>query len=162
MLIEPPSVFNANINAIRKHNNAGVYDIHTNIMQYPAIMQPTRARIEQISPEDEASRAEKSELFPAVPYKMSRNFAVMDISYEGGGCGQAATTTGAPDFLSSFNGLDAVSEETRKLLPEDCRRALDAAISKEKGWQNRWGAEETTTARRAPVIDKAIVPYSMS
>ena len=156
------SVFNAGINAIRKMNNAGVYDIHTNVMQYPAIMQPTRARIEQVAPGDETSRADKTEIFPAVPPKMSRNFAVMDISYEGGGYGQAAATTGAPDFLASFNGLGAVSEDTRRLLPDDCRRALDAAIGKGKDWRNRWGPEEKTMARRAPVIDKAIVPYSMS
>ncbi|KAK0383353.1 hypothetical protein NLU13_9266 [Sarocladium strictum] len=155
------SVFNAGINAIRKMNNAGVYDIHTNIMQYPAIMQPTRARVEQIAPEDEEARAAGSTLFAPVPHKLSRNFAVIDTSYEGGGCGAAAAKTDTTDFLASFNGLEAVSDEIRNLLPESCRRAFDGAVNKSREWESRWGTEEQMMARRAPVIDKAIVPYSM-
>lgn len=156
------SVFNAGINAIRKMNNAGVYDIHTNTMQYPAIMQPTRARVEQIGPEDEEARAAGSELFTPVPHKLSRNFAVMDTSYESGGYGSAAAKTDTTDFLATFNGLESVPAEIRNLLPEDCRRAFDGAVSKDREWQSKWGTEEQMMARRAPVIDKAIVPYSMS
>ncbi|KAL2207446.1 nuclear localization protein [Sarocladium strictum] len=156
------SVFNAGINAIRKMNNAGVYDIHTNTMQYPAIMQPTRARVEQIAPEDEEARAAGSELFTPVPHKLSRNFAVMDTSYESGGYGSAAAKTDTTDFLATFNGLESVPAEIRNLLPEECRRAFDGAVSKDREWQSKWGTEEQMMARRAPVIDKAIVPYSMS
>lgn len=131
-------------------------------MQYPAVMQPTRARIEQIAPEDEAARAEGSELFPPVAPKLSRNFAVMDTSFEGGGTGSAAATADSTDFLAAFNGLGAVPEDIRNLLPEDCRRAFDSAVSKDKEWESRWGPEGDVMSRRAPVIDKAIVPYSMS
>jgi chromatin structure-remodeling complex protein RSC7 len=143
-------------------NNAGVYDIHTNTMQYPAIMQPTRARVEQIAPEDEEARAAGSELFTPVPHKLSRNFAVMDTSYESGGYGSAAAKTDTTDFLATFNGLESVPAEIRNLLPEECRRAFDGAVSKDREWQSKWGTEEQMMARRAPVIDKAIVPYSMS
>lgn len=159
---ESYSTFNAGINAIRRMNNAGVYEIHTNTMQYPSIMQPTRARIEQVAPEDEETRAEGSELFPAVAPKMSRNFAVVDTTYESGGFGAAAATADSTDFLAAFDGLGAVPEGIRELLPEDCRRAFEGALSKGKEWESRWGTEEQMMARRAPIIDKAIVPYSMS
>jgi chromatin structure-remodeling complex protein RSC7 len=43
---------------VRRENLNGTYDIHTNLMQYPKIMQPTHARWERIEPpqSDEDSR----------------------------------------------------------------------------------------------------------
>lgn len=35
---------------MRRANLGGVYDVHTNIMQHPKIMQPTHARWERVSP----------------------------------------------------------------------------------------------------------------
>lgn len=35
---------------MRRANLGGVYDVHTNIMQYPKIMQPTHARWERVPP----------------------------------------------------------------------------------------------------------------
>ncbi|KAK0760096.1 hypothetical protein N5P37_007176 [Trichoderma harzianum] len=158
------SAFNAGINAIRKLNNAGVYDIHTNIMQYPASMQPTLARIEQVAPQDEEATRGHA-MFPPVPLKMSRNFSIIDTYFEtpsAGGALAAVETSDPADFVSQFNGLSAVSDEIRDLLPPDCREAFNKAVQREEGWRSRWGSEATHMARKDPVIDKAIVPYNMT
>ncbi|KAL4811517.1 chromatin remodelling complex Rsc7/Swp82 subunit-domain-containing protein [Aspergillus unguis] len=44
--------FNAALSQIRQQNLGGIYDIHTNIIQYPKIMQPTHARWERLPPPD--------------------------------------------------------------------------------------------------------------
>ncbi|KAF4467537.1 hypothetical protein FALBO_5589 [Fusarium albosuccineum] len=160
------STFNAGINAIRKLNNAGVYDIHTNVVQYPATMQPTRARIEQVAPEDEeATRG--SNVFPPIPGKMARNFYVADTYFETSSAGVISAsavndTAGSADFLAAFQGLSAVSDEIKDLLPPECRKAFDNAVDKETTWRSQWGPESEKASRRQPVIDKAIVPYSMT
>lgn len=47
-----PSTFNSNISTARRTNLQGTYDIHTNSMQYPKIMQPSHARWERVPPPD--------------------------------------------------------------------------------------------------------------
>ncbi|CBF74413.1 hypothetical protein AN4239.2 [Aspergillus nidulans FGSC A4] len=44
--------FNAVLSHTRQQNLGGVYDIHTNIIHYPKIMQPTHARWERVPPSD--------------------------------------------------------------------------------------------------------------
>jgi len=46
------SRFNSTILNNRRENLEGLYDIHTNIMQYPRIMQPTHVRWESVTPPD--------------------------------------------------------------------------------------------------------------
>ncbi|KAJ5084445.1 Chromatin-remodelling complex RSC SWI/SNF subunit Rsc7/Swp82 [Penicillium alfredii] len=46
------SVFNSKLADMRRTNLGGVYDVHTNSMQYPKIMQPTHARWERVPPQD--------------------------------------------------------------------------------------------------------------
>lgn len=132
-------------------------------MQYPATMQPTQARIEQVAPEDEAA-TEDSIMFPPVPFKMARNFCVTDTYYEGPTAGVAPMAyerTNTADFLGSFNGLGAVPDDVKELLPPECRQAFDRALGNESEWKSRWGPEGDKMARGQLVIDKAIVPYSM-
>ncbi|KAK7430781.1 chromatin structure-remodeling complex subunit RSC7 [Neonectria magnoliae] len=158
------STFNASINAIRKLNNAGVYDIHTNVMQYPLTMQPTRARIEQVAPEDEGT-TQGTVTFPPVPPKMARNFYVADTYFEAPSVGvvsAAETQAESADFLASFSGLGAVSDDIKDLLPPECRKAFDQTLDKETAYRSQWGLESETMSRRQPIIDKAIVPYSMT
>ena len=129
-------------------------------------MQSTRVRIEQIAPEDEAAASsERSGMFPPVPLKLARNFCVIDTYLETPEAGVAPVTYDRPgqaDFLASLSGLGAVSSDIRDMLPADCRKAFDEALKHEEEWQGRWGPESETMSRRQPVIDKAIVPYSMS
>lgn len=133
-------------------------------MQYPATMQPTRARVEQVAPEDEEA-TKGSAVFPPVPLKLARNFHVADMYLEHSSRGMISAAYDkhdAPDFLSSFNGLEAVSDEIKDLLPPECRKAFDGALEKGSAWRSKWGTESESMSRRQPVIDKAIVPYSMA
>lgn len=157
------SIFNSGINAIRKLNNTGVYDIHTNMMLYPAIMQPTLARIEQVAPDDEAAD-EGSQMFPPVPPRLARNFLITDTYMESPPAGAASTALGrvvSAEVNKAYDGLSAVPDEIRELLPPECRTAFDKALQQDREWKARWGPERDKMARRDPIIDKAIVPYTM-
>ena len=135
-------------------------------MQYPAIMQPTRARILQVSQEEEedAASKESSTTFPPVSLKVARNFYVADTYYEGsrGGVSAMAYEEADPaDMLAAFKGLGAVSDDIKSLLPPECKKAFDVALGKEDKWKAGRGTESDNMHRTAPVIDKAIVPYSV-
>ncbi len=133
-------------------------------MQYPASMQPTLARIEQISP-DEEDAAKGNAKLPPVPSKMARNFLVTDTYlYSPVGLTPAAAQdrSDPADFLATFSGLSAVSDDIKNLLPPECRTAFDTAVDRDAEWKQQWGTEGENGARRMPIIDKAIVPYSMA
>ncbi|KAL2200754.1 chromatin remodelling complex Rsc7/Swp82 subunit-domain-containing protein [Corynascus similis CBS 632.67] len=173
------SQFNSMLSAVRRANLNGVYDIHTNQMHYPAVMQPTHARIEQIvdgeGGEGVDQTPEGKTKFPPIKPSISRNFLVMDMHLETPPAGVSAAAYDVPfrtsqvdrepsaaaDFLAPFKGLRAVPDEIRDLLPAECRQAFESARAKEDGWFERWGNEAEVTSRREPVVDKAIVPYSM-
>ena len=53
----PPSSFNHKLADMRRANLDGVYDVHTNIMQVPSIMQPTHARWERVPPAPDGTTA---------------------------------------------------------------------------------------------------------
>lgn len=175
MILTPTtSNFNSQLAEFRRFNQNGVYDIHTNQMHYPAVMQPTHARIEQIVDREDAP-PNNSAVFPNVKPSISRNFLVMDTHLETPPAGVAPAAYDVPfrtpqpdynasasaDFLAPFRGLRAVSDEIRDLLPEECKKAFDEARQKEVEWFSNWGNEAENTSRREPVVDKAIVPYSM-
>jgi len=168
------SNFNSRIGAFRRANLGGVYDIHTNIMQYPAIMQPTHARAEQVvdggasaaaaAADADAPGVEASTLFPPVPPKVARNFLVTDITLETPPAGISSASYSRPygevpaDFMAQFRGLSAVSDDIKDLLPPECRVAFDEALEHETQWHAKWGNEKDKMARREPVVDKGIVP----
>ncbi|KAK3323714.1 chromatin remodelling complex Rsc7/Swp82 subunit-domain-containing protein [Cercophora scortea] len=170
--------FNNILTVVRHQNMHGVYDIHTNSMLVPANMQPTHARIEQVIDYEEPSAEEVSTdtKFPPLKPAISRNFLVTDIHLETPPTGIQGASYEVPfrtsaadrkasaqaDFLAPFKGLGAVSDDIRDLLPEECRKAFDAAVKGEDEWFSRWGDEKTSACRREPVVDKAIVPYSMA
>ncbi|KAK4444896.1 chromatin remodelling complex Rsc7/Swp82 subunit-domain-containing protein [Podospora aff. communis PSN243] len=168
------SRFNSMLTAMRRNNINGVYEIHTNAMHYPATMQPTHARIEQVVDEETEGSSGPSS-FPPLKPAISRNFMVTDTYMETPPAGISQSSYNVPfrpsqqdhetyvqtDYLAPFQGLSAVPQEIRDLLPDDCREAFDKAVNREDEWHSKWGTEATTTSRREPVVDKAIVPYSM-
>ncbi|KAI8623334.1 hypothetical protein F5Y19DRAFT_481854 [Xylariaceae sp. FL1651] len=157
------SRFNAELAAVRRQNIAGVYDVHTNIMQYPAIMQPTHARIEQVADSVDPTESEDSARFPPLDPRIPRNFTVIDTYMETPPAGISSSVyeqREVPAFLSDFQGLGAVSNDILDDLPPECREAFDKALEKEKAWKSTWGPEKLMAHRRAPIIDAAIVPYS--
>lgn len=142
-------------------------------MQYPAIMQPTRARIEQIPPPEAGEEDDPaSQAFPPVPPSVARNFIVTDTYLEAPSGGIAPVTyddrpipevddSYIGDFLAPFRGLSAVSDDIKNELPPECREAFNKALEREKAWHAKWGTEKESKARRDPIIDKAIVPFNM-
>ncbi|OAA61793.1 Chromatin-remodelling complex, RSC SWI/SNF subunit Rsc7/Swp82 [Niveomyces insectorum RCEF 264] len=162
------SHFNSMLTAARLSTHQGVYDIHTNVMQRPAILQPQRARAVQIAPDEEnASSASPSSVFPPLAPPVPRNFFVSDIYMETPPAGVAPVAYerlngDRQDFLWPFQGLGAVSDDIKDLLPPECRKAFDEALGNEEQWFAKWGDEKDAMCRREPIIDKAIVPYAMT
>ncbi|KAK5653934.1 hypothetical protein OQA88_7859 [Cercophora sp. LCS_1] len=168
------SNYNASLTAMRERNKNGVYEIHTNSMHYPRNMQPTRVRFEQVA-DAEAEAASESRRFVPLDPAIARNFFVTDTYTEAPPAGISQTSYDVPfrnapvdyeaytqsDFLAPFQGLGSVSQDIRDELPEECRKAFDEALKTETQWHAKWGTESTSTSRREPVVDKAIVPYSM-
>jgi hypothetical protein len=155
------SQFNAEIGAIRRQNHrTGIYDIHTNMMQVPASMQPTHARIKQV--EDSTVGVPGSKIFTPLDPSIPRNIKVLDVTTETPPCGIAPGSfpgKDVPDFLRDFQGLGAMSDEIKDLLPPECRVAFDAALEKENKYKASLGNEKEATHRREPIIDISIVPY---
>ncbi len=166
------SSFNSMLTAARQTTLAGVYDIHTNVMQYPASMQPRRARAVAVNDndDDEDETDQKGQgLFTALPPQVARNFYVADLVLETPAAGIAPAAYDrfeevgeSGDMLAPFQGLGAVSDDVRALLPAECRAAFDAAAGRERAWLGQWGSEAEAMCRREPVIDKAIVPYAVT
>jgi chromatin structure-remodeling complex protein RSC7 len=168
---------------MRRKTLNGVYDPHTNMMHYPSIMQPTHARWERVpdieaksieemngslhsfskdhNHEDEISPdadARPASIFAPVKPAYSRNFLIVDTLYENPPYSHLGTP--GPDGCgidTSFNGLSAISDELKDLLPFECRKEFNKALSKELEWKEKWTTEAKDSMRRAPVIDKGLI-----
>jgi chromatin structure-remodeling complex protein RSC7 len=130
-------------------------------MQYPAIFQPTRARIEQVPPSDRAETTGSGTKFTPIRPVVARNFSVVDTYMEtplAGISPLAYDANPAADFLAPFKGLSVVSDEIKDLLPPECRKAFDDALARETAWKGKWRNEKEASCRRNPIIDKSIVP----
>ncbi|KAF7918039.1 hypothetical protein BELL_0077g00220 [Botrytis elliptica] len=168
------SRFNSAISAARRQNLNGIYDPHTNIMQYPRTMQPTHARWEQINDnEPQSPSADSSTLFPPVKPFFSRNLMIVDTYMESSpsthygvpgpdGAGWDLSAGGksngsAGDNLIGMDGLSGVSEDVLDVLPEDCRRAFEEAREREREWKGKWGSEVVDGGRRSVKVDKGLI-----
>lgn len=173
------SRFNDTLAAARRANLNGIYDPHTNVMQYPAIMQPTHIRwevapvetsetvngvngISHITHRDDENLpdadAKTVSIFAPVRPIYSRNFLIVDTVYENPPSSHLGVP--GPDGNSDdvgFNGLSSVSVDIRNELPPDCRKAFDEALAKELVWKSRWGTEAVDSKRKAPIIDKGLI-----
>lgn len=114
---------------------------------------------------DSSSQTDSDEnpRFPSLDPRIPRNFTVIDTYMETPPAGISSAVyekREVPGFLADFQGLGAVSSDILDELPPECRAAFDKALDKEKAWKATWGPEKTTTRRREPIIDAAIVPYS--
>ncbi|KAF2969202.1 hypothetical protein GQX73_g4306 [Xylaria multiplex] len=159
------SRFNAELAAVRRQNALGVYDVHTNLLQYPAIMQPTHARIEQVTDSSSPTDPNTNPRFPPLDPRIPRNFTVIDTYMETPPAGISSAVyekREVPAFLAEFQGLGSVSSDILDELPPECREAFDKALEREKAWKGKWGTEKAMAHRREPIIDAAIVPYTKS
>lgn len=91
------SRFNSSILSARRENLEGVYDIHTNVMQYPKIMQPTHARWERLPPSD-----------PGLTSKLTKGMSTLRLT-NGTSDGEPTTNGDVHDVPSSKEGKGATS-----------------------------------------------------
>ncbi|KAI9045800.1 uncharacterized protein KD926_007103 [Aspergillus affinis] len=96
------SNYNALISHARRANLDGYYDIHTNVLQYPKIMQPTHARWERLPPPD-----------PRVATKITQELSTLSLtngSDEGEEPPVEAST--APDETQENNEEEEAGKES--------------------------------------------------
>ncbi len=166
------SRFNSSLANARRQNLNGVYNVHTNVMQYPKIMQPTYARWEQVPPPNQKSPVspysidhvnknnddsddavaetdiEAEGLFPDIPPVFARNFMITDTYY-------VTPITSTQEFEgldedvtdTGLGGITQISERVLEALPEDCRRCVIKARSNERAWKEIWGSQHDDLAR---------------
>jgi chromatin structure-remodeling complex protein RSC7 len=158
------SEFNARIALQRRANLNGVYDIHTNQMHYPKIMQPTHARWEQIDDYEVQEKIENGEIeepkagetmFPPIDPVVSRNYMIIDTVFEAPPYNYPSRLVPGPDgdsFDIGFNGLSAVTDDVKDCLPPECREAFEEALEKETEWKSKWSGEAVDGHRRMPKI----------
>ncbi|KAL8715679.1 MAG: hypothetical protein Q9225_006317 [Loekoesia sp. 1 TL-2023] len=149
------SRFNTSIALTRRQNLEGVYDPHTNVLQYPRIMQPTHARWETCdtscySPSagsiDEDRRSDSK--FPRIPSILERNFLIADTYFLSPPVTSFAIPGPDGDVLDvGPPGLAATSENDAATMPFDCRRALESAQQEAMKWKSFWKGEGVDGAR---------------
>ena len=137
---------------MRQKNLEGVYDTHTNSLQYPKIMQPTHARWEEstcptYSPSAEPDQARESR-FPRVPAILKRNFLISDIYYVNPPVSDVGNPGPDGDILDvGTPGVATTSVSVAAEMPADCLLALKRARSDAMKWKNSWAGEERDGAR---------------
>lgn len=143
------SRFNSTLRSGRDENFGGVYDIHTNAMQWPAHFQPTHARWEAVNDQgdgaenDEASTSKLSKIPPVY----SRNFRIYDLCLEG----RPESSLPSPGYGSQGPSLTDISPNVLDELPADCRNALEQAVAREMCWRSTW-LNESINGHRAHIL----------
>lgn len=158
------SQFNNNLTAIRQENNEGLYDIHTNTIQWPRTMQPTHARWERVPHEKTNQQYPKqhkltngasgngngpdvdqelSTIFQALDPIYPRNFLIQDLCLEGA----PESKFGPPGLDNNPQSLSNISQDILDELPTDCRQAFEEAKARESTWRSRWNTETTDGKR---------------
>ncbi|KAL8874072.1 MAG: hypothetical protein Q9174_000543 [Haloplaca sp. 1 TL-2023] len=149
------SRFNSSISSVRQQNLAGAYDPHTNVLQYPRIMQATHACWEAL-PASSDSISQKSAHadaqvglgFSEVSSILERNFLVADTYFQGPP-GSNFGIPGPDGHILDIGppGLSAIDDQAADTLPADCQRALQSARDQAFMWKQAWGGESRDGAR---------------
>lgn len=155
-LLKSHSRFNSVLAGFRKEVLPGVYDIHTNTMQYPTTAQPTHARWERADTEPDVTAItngmnghtiESSDPTPTTLPKLdpvyARNFRIHDLCLESA----PDSTLGPPGLDLDPTSLINVSRDVLDELPVECRAAFMEARGRELEWKGRWLTEETDGLR---------------
>ncbi|EXJ57377.1 hypothetical protein A1O7_07724 [Cladophialophora yegresii CBS 114405] len=132
------SRFNSQLAAARLDNRDGAYEIHTNVMQYPAHMQPTHARWEVIVDQAEAEDVDKEERLPRLDPVYGRNFRIHDLCLESRPESWFVTAGPGTDNAALSSIPSSILEE----LPAECLRAFEAAKAREFEWRAKWHTEQ--------------------
>ncbi|KAL8996280.1 MAG: hypothetical protein Q9169_004166 [Polycauliona sp. 2 TL-2023] len=146
------SRFNSSIAAIRRRNLEGVYDAHTNVLQYPKIMQPTHAQWEEVrSPTDPLADQPDQRIdsqFSRVSPILKRNFLVSDTYYVHPPISHVGNPGPDGDVLDiGPPGLLTTSGSVAAPMPVDCLKFLQSARSEAMEWKKIWAGEDRDGAR---------------
>ncbi|KAG9952720.1 hypothetical protein KCU85_g1996, partial [Aureobasidium melanogenum] len=142
------SRFNSTLAAARRSNLNGIYDINTNLMFYPKIMQPSHVKWERVVPGEEGKSEGESATFKPLPDLIKRNYLVTDTYFES--APRANLGVPGPDgdvHDLSTNGLSTISQDVLDELPEECRAAFEEAKNAELEWKSKWHDEHADGAR---------------
>jgi chromatin structure-remodeling complex protein RSC7 len=137
------SRFNGFLAAARQKNRNGLYDIHTNSMQWPSALQPTHARWRIVNDgtvdgtDLGAELAEKMTIFPKLDSIYARNFRIHDVYLETA----PDATMGAPGIADDGSCLSNIPDDLVDELPPECRDAFQEARLREIEWKSRWRTE---------------------
>ncbi|KAL9598383.1 MAG: hypothetical protein Q9219_004545 [cf. Caloplaca sp. 3 TL-2023] len=149
------SRFNTSITLNRRQNLAGVYDLHTNALQYSKIMQPTHARWEACttgyhwpSTTSTCEDRQTDTKFPPPLSALERNFLIADTYYASPlvtsfgvpGPDRDVADIGPPD-------LPAISHSSAAAVPFDCRATLEFVQQEARNWKTSWNGEDVDGAR---------------
>ena len=146
------SRFNTSMTAMRRKNLEGVYDPHTNTLQYPKIMQPTHAQWEELTYSADPALPEKGQRtdsrLPEVPALLKRNFLVSDTYYVHPPMSEVGYPGPDGDILDiGPPGPLATLESVAATIPVECLRSLQLARSKAMEWKKTWAGEGSDGAR---------------
>ena len=156
------SCFNSNLAAVRRENSQGLYDIHTNAIQWPKAMQPTHARWENVerqtnhgkeeakkelaniaSNDQENVDQELSSIFKELKPIYPRNFMIHDLALEGA----PESTFGPPGLDHDPQSLSSIPATILDELPAECRQAFEEAKARELAWKSKWTTESVDGKR---------------
>ena len=144
------SRFNSMLRVARDENREGLYDIHTNTMQWPKNLQPTHARWERVTYQEYPQEEDVDVLssnFSKLNAVYGRNFRIHDL------CAESAPSSHMPNpgLGSEGQSLASVPLEILDELPADCRKAFDNAADVELNWRSKW-LNESTDGHRAQIL----------
>ncbi|KIX03142.1 uncharacterized protein Z518_06693 [Rhinocladiella mackenziei CBS 650.93] len=137
------SRFNSMLTAARLENLHGVYDIHTNVMHWPAHMQPTHARWEVVDDEDDADGLEQKTRLPHLDPVYGRNFRIHDLCLESA----PESWLGKTGPNEEDTGLSSIPSTILEELPVECLRSFEEAKAREALWRGKWHTEQVDGLR---------------
>ncbi|KAJ5736863.1 Chromatin-remodelling complex RSC SWI/SNF subunit Rsc7/Swp82 [Penicillium malachiteum] len=152
--------FNSRLSQMRKTNMGGVYEVHTNVMQYPQITQPTHVRYEHVPP---PSIDPRENLMGGLS---SLNLAPGPSTTEDAGSSSTipSDTTSPPIFppvpksVSDNYMVQDIIFEAPPYSNMDSKKALEEAQAAELEWKQRWSTEAEDGARSEMVKSFAWYP----
>ncbi|ETN41068.1 uncharacterized protein HMPREF1541_03003 [Cyphellophora europaea CBS 101466] len=136
------SVFNSSLAQARKSNFHGLYDIHTNTMQWPKHMQSTHGRWEKVY-DEVVDEHQPGTRLPHLDPVYSRNFRIHDFALEAA----PDSSLVPPGLDNDENSLAAIAPEVLDELPVECIEALRQAQQDESAWRRKWTNEKSNGKR---------------
>lgn len=145
------SRFNSQLTAARLNNLRGVYDIHTNIVQWPGHVQPTHARWELVDDQSPAETLGKTGRLPHLDPVYGRNFRIHDLCLESA----PESWLGKTGLNAEAEGLSSIPSTVLDELPGDCLDSFAEAKAREAKWKGKWQTEQVDglRARLLPSVE---------